>query len=207
MRISEKTVEINFCKGLPSIIGKSIFWFGLTQKQEAQAGFDVCTKLSGTLVLFQIKASRVILKNGARRFQAPHDQMQTLRNQVKSNRKIFYVFPSAGTTIEVCSPDCFSHCSQLLDVSFLPSKIPLPLAKGKTTPRARGVHYVDVTPGLAKIHSEPFRIKLIPVAQLASIAEELSFIPANNHAQHEFDTFWEAISSISRESLYGAVIT
>lgn len=153
MRLSEKTVELNFCKGLPQIIGKDIFWFGLTQAQEARAGFDACTKFGGVLLIFQLKASCHVLNNGSRRFLAPHDQMQALRDSVKPKRKIFYVFPQAGTTHDVCKPNCLSHCSQFLDVSKLPPKIPPPLAKGKMTLRANRVHYVDIASGKARIHS------------------------------------------------------
>lgn len=209
MRISEKTVEINFCKGLPNIVGKDLFWFGLTQEQEARAGFDVCTKLNGTLFLFQIKASRVVLKNGARRFRAAHDQMQVLRNQATSKkRKVFYVFPSAGTTMDMCGINCFSRCSQLLDVSLLPAVIPLPLAKGKTTSRLSGDHYIDVLPGKATIHSDPFEVKLFkPDHLLAILAEDHNAVRSENSASNnEFSMFWESISRIPRDGMYGAVL-
>ncbi len=209
MRIAEKTVELNFCKGLPKLLGKSLFWFGLTQAQEARAGFDVCAEIGGELLLFQVKASRVLLKSGARQFQAPHDQMQALRDRAtKPNRRAFYVFPSAGTTEEVCGANCFSHCSQFLDVSKLPKVIPKPLAAGKWTMRASGVHYVDVLPGTAKIHSEPFEVPLVGSESFAShLVQDRSEGSHSAETLDEiFDSTWRALSNVSREGMYGAVV-
>ena len=44
MRIAEKTIELNFCAQLTARC-RGLLWFGLTQKQEAAAGFDACTRL------------------------------------------------------------------------------------------------------------------------------------------------------------------
>ena len=42
MRLSEKTFELNFCSQFAQLWGHyNIKWFGLTQRQEAKAGFDV----------------------------------------------------------------------------------------------------------------------------------------------------------------------
>ena len=215
MRIAEKTVELNFCKGLPALLGESIFWFGLTQAQEARAGFDACTKLGGQLLLFQVKASRVVLKSAARQFQAPHDQMQALRDRAsKPNRRVFYVFPSAGTTAEVCGHDCFSHCSQFLDVLKLPVVVPKPLAAGKLTVRASGVHYIDVQPGTATIHSEPFEVPLVSseafaaylVQDRSDVRGGINAAPGDNKVGETFDATWRALSRVSRAGMYGAVV-
>ena len=86
MKLSEKTLELNICAQVSKHVGtkQQIFWFGLTQKQEAKAGFDACTKLGGRLLVFQFKASNRLLKSKERVFLAPHDQLAALRNQVKS---------------------------------------------------------------------------------------------------------------------------
>jgi hypothetical protein len=55
MRISEKTVELNFCSQFTRLFNGGIIWFGLTQRQEAQAGFDACTKVGGLLFSFSSK--------------------------------------------------------------------------------------------------------------------------------------------------------
>src|ERR1700686_3423585 len=79
MKLAEKTLELTLCHQL----GATLFpwpawpaphgvpqpiWFGLTQKQEAAAGFDAVTRLHGDrLLLLQFKAGRK-LKNGSVRF-------------------------------------------------------------------------------------------------------------------------------------------
>lgn len=86
MKLSEKTLELNICAQASRLLGakKKILWFGLTQKQEAKAGFDACTKLGGRLLIFQFKASNRLLRSNERVFLVPHDQLEALRNQVKS---------------------------------------------------------------------------------------------------------------------------
>ena len=53
MRISEKTIELNFCAQATFLCGLGLKWFGLTQRQEAKAGFDACGKLGGRLLILQ----------------------------------------------------------------------------------------------------------------------------------------------------------
>lgn len=221
MRISEKTVELNFCKGFPLVLGHDLMWFGLTQKQEAQAGFDACSKFGSTLLLFQIKASRNVLKSGCRRFLAEHDQMQILRNQVAPNRRVFYVLPVVGTTSEFCGGLCFSHCSRYLDVSQLPALIPPPLAKGKSppTPRKSNCHYIDMSPCLSKatVHSDPFDVGLLESGSLLEAVGPLtrdgsrplsqdhrSSESESRAASGEFEQFWNSIGRIDRAGLVGA---
>ena len=43
-RLSEKTLELNFASQLNHRCGGTLLWFGLTQKQEAECGFDIATK-------------------------------------------------------------------------------------------------------------------------------------------------------------------
>lgn len=226
MRISEKTIELNFCKGFPLVLGHDLFWFGLTQKQEAQAGFDACTKTGSTLLLFQLKASRHVLRNGSRRFVAEHDQMQTLRDQVRKNRHIYYVLPVVGTTSEICSGLCFSHCSRYLDISQLPKTIPHPLAKGANPPTVRktNCHYIDMAATLATaiIHSDPFEVDLLDGNELAN-SVELSGQgierPNTYHQERptkepsktcigseEFEAFWKALRKTDRTGLFGAYV-
>jgi hypothetical protein len=77
MRLSEKTLEINLCAQLSQVLG-GVIWFGLTQRQEAQAGFDVCTRLGGRLLILQFKASSYDVPGG-RRFVLKHDQLLALQ--------------------------------------------------------------------------------------------------------------------------------
>ncbi|SFF95478.1 hypothetical protein SAMN05660649_00184 [Desulfotomaculum arcticum] len=86
MRLSEKTFELNICAQLNTIYGGKIIWFGLTQKQEAKWGFDVCARLGGRLLLLQFKASSYVVKAG-RRFSTTHKQLQSLVKQTGSFRR------------------------------------------------------------------------------------------------------------------------
>jgi hypothetical protein len=167
MRVAEKSVELNLCAGVRALYGPSI-WFGLTQRQEARAGFDLATRLGGRLLLCQVKASDQVLRSGARRFVAEHDQMQRLRDRVRRTRSIFYLFPAVGRTTEICGPDCFSSCSRLLDVAQLPARIPSPTTRAGTR-RKNGCHYVDVLSNIATIHSDPFDVPLLTLDDLPAL--------------------------------------
>jgi hypothetical protein len=223
VRVAEKTVELNFCKGFPLVVGHDLLWFGLTQKQEAKAGFDACAKSGSTLMLFQFKASRVVLKNGSRRFLAEHDQMQILRDQVKMNRRVYYVLPVIGTTAEICGGLCFSHCSRYLDVSQLPGIIPPPLAKGVKPPAVRknNCHYIDMawTLNTAIVHSDPFEVNLLSAEDFAGASEgpdesrgesrksghqrQPGEVFGTKPAAGDFGEFWSALSRIDRTGLLG----
>ena len=227
MRISEKTVELNFCKGFPLILGRDLLWFGLTQKQEARAGFDACAKAGSALLLFQLKASRIVLSDGSRRFLAEHQQMQILRNQVRSNRQVFYVLPTIGTTSEICHGMCLSHCSRYLDVSRIPRVVPKPLAKGKSPPvvRRNGCHYMDMDASCSKvtIHSDPFTIDLVDASEMRELLG--SFVQEKPQRQLQrteqvglqvgrepesignFEEFWRELDGMDRKALVGAYAT
>ena len=224
MRIAEKTVELNFCKGFPLILGRDLVWFGLTQKQEAKAGFDACARAGSALLLFQLKASRIVLSDGSRRFLAEHQQMQILRNQVRSNRHVFYVLPMIGTTAEICHGLCFSHCSRYLDVSRIPSVVPKPFAKGKSPPvvRRNGCHYMDMDASCSKvtIHSDPFTIDLVdangmrellgsfaqekPQRQLQRTEQVDYQIRREPESIGNFENFWHELDGVDRTALVGA---
>jgi len=166
MRIAEKTLELNFCAQANAAARRRLVWFGLTQRQEAQAGFDACTKHNGRLLIFQFKASNYMLRSKARRFYAQHDQMLALQKRCGSyHRSVFYVFPLVGTTLELTmNPDLLS-ASWLLDVAHLPVPVPRP-TKASGGLRKNGDHYVDVWPGEVTIHSEPVNVELSSAREL-----------------------------------------
>ncbi len=160
MRLSEKTFELNFCSQFAQLLGQyDVKWFGLTQRQEAKAGFDACTRTNGNLFLFQFKVSNRIL-NGVRRFKAPHRQLQNLRQKCRAfGRRVFYVLPMIGTTL-----DFFQHPNILTKTWFLDvSRIPwlFSPSRGNLKP----YHYIDVPirtiPPIAIIHSKPIKISLL----------------------------------------------
>ncbi|MFA8656298.1 hypothetical protein ACULL3_00570 [Xanthomonas arboricola pv. corylina] len=113
MALSEKTLEINICSQLAEhILGKyglRVFWYGLTQAEEAKRGYDTSFKLGALQVVFQFKApkslltrtsyvrtSKVPMNAGAYVYDVPHAQMQTLLGHVALNPQIggFYCFPT-----------------------------------------------------------------------------------------------------------------
>jgi hypothetical protein len=169
MRLSEKTLELNLCaQATASVSGRfRLLWFGLTQKQEARAGFDACTRPAGRLLIFQFKASDHLLLGGDRRFLAPHLQMQSLRRiAANRNRSVFYAFPLVGNTLEFATrPDLLPQ-SWLLDVASLPSVGP-PTTRSRSV-RRNGCHNVYGRPGFASVWSEPIDAKLVSFAEFVA---------------------------------------
>jgi hypothetical protein len=152
-RLSEKTLELNFCSQAHSACPSRVVWFGLTQRQEAALGFDAAMELGGRLLIFQFKASTRLLQSGARQFQAPHEQMENLRRRTGSAmRSVFYVFPMLGELAELRAVrgDVLGN-SWLLDVTDIP-RLARPRRHDGAL-RLSGNHYVDVDPPQATIHS------------------------------------------------------
>jgi hypothetical protein len=197
MKLSEKTLELNICAQVSQYVGpaQKLFWFGLTQKQEAQAGFDACTKLGGRLLIFQFKASNRLLKTKERVFLAPHDQLTALRKNVKSyHRSVFYAFPLIGNTQELkMNPDLLSQ-TWLVDVASLTS-VGVPTKKDGSL-RKNGCHNVYVTPGKAEFHSDPVSVEAIDFISLAR-DEFPGSDGINWEFQQSFGRFWEFAQNLS----------
>ncbi|MDH1662809.1 hypothetical protein N5E02_15545 [Stenotrophomonas sp. GD03777] len=197
MKLSEKTLELNICAQASRLLGakKKILWFGLTQKQEAKAGFDACTKLGGRLLIFQFKASNRLLRSNERVFLVPHDQLEALRNQVKScSRSVFYAFPLVGNTSELKkNPDLLSQ-TKLVDVASL-SLVGLP-TKSDGTLRKNGCHNVYVSPTKVVFHSEPVNVEAISFEK---------FMGSGFHGadginwgfERSFERFWDFARNLS----------
>jgi len=58
VRLSEKTLELNFCAQFSAKAQKRLLWFGLTQKQEAKWGFDAAVKLGARRIEVGPEAAR-----------------------------------------------------------------------------------------------------------------------------------------------------
>jgi hypothetical protein len=205
MRIAEKTVELNFCAQANAACRRRLIWFGLTQRQEAQAGFDACTKHNGRLLIFQFKASNFSVGPTTRRFYASHDQMVALQKRCSPYwRSVFYVFPLIGTTFELTTQPNLLSVSWLLDVAALPNPIPRPTKRGGGLRRS-GIHYVDVTPGGATIHSNPFAVGLMSAQTL--FAEGLPGADGVSAAfGRDFGAFWEKRQLFQRAAIGVAVL-
>lgn len=188
MRLSEKTIELNFCAQFTRHCPKPVSWFGLTQRQEAQAGFDACTKLGGRLLIFQFKASNHMLSSGRRQFRLNHDQMTKLQARVNGfQRSVFYVFPLLGTTSELHKSRDILDQSWFLDLALLPSI--MPPTKRDGTPRKSRVHYADVAPGIATLHSEPVDVGLLSATEY--VGANFPGADGFNWAFESFEDFWE----------------
>ncbi|WP_295403123.1 hypothetical protein [uncultured Thiocystis sp.] len=169
-KISEKTLELNFASQLNHRIGGNLLWFGLTQKQEAEAGFDIATRVGQDMFIVQMKASANILKKSkARQFKIPHDQLQSLLRLQLPLGHVFYAFPLIGTTQDLATHQDVVGNTWLCDITLL-KNVDEPLTR-TGTPRKDGCHYVQVTPaeapisplaaGRAVFHSKPVTVDLV----------------------------------------------
>jgi hypothetical protein len=97
MRLPEKALELNFCAQFSELIKpRRALWFGLTQRQEAQWGFDASSNLGGWLIFFQFKALEKINER-VWRCQAAHTQLLRLQELSQEcwgkSASVFYAFP------------------------------------------------------------------------------------------------------------------
>jgi hypothetical protein len=200
MRLSEKTIEINICSQLNALFKGQIIWFGLTQRQEAKAGFDACAKFRGRLILFQFKASNKNTRVG-RQFYTSHTQLQNLVTRAgKYTRSVFYVFPLIGTTRELKKYNGnIASNSWALDVSSLPNPFPPPYTRSGRT-RRNGIHYIDVKPPNAIIHSEPVEKHMLKLSDfIAEGAPDAEGI--YDMFQGDFNNFYDFTRMLGRHAV------
>lgn len=204
MRLSEKTLELNICAQVTKRARASVTWFGLTQKQEARAGFDACTKLGGRLLIFQFKAASRVLKSKKHMFLVPHDQLLALKARVKSHmRSVFYAFPLVCTTVELGRSNDLLGATIVVDVAHLPALAEPTTRKG--VPRKNGCHNVYVDVAGVTFHSEPTEV---PSFSLAHFVDR-GFSGADGIGpafDGSFENFWSFVQDLPGGSV-GAVIT
>jgi hypothetical protein len=190
MRLSEKTIELNFCAQVTASAPTPILWFGLTQKQEAAAGFDAAIKMGGRLLLFQFKASDHVLKSRDRRFHLSHHQLAALQKRAaKRPRSVFYAFPLIGNTVELSKDPSLLAQVGLLDVATLP--VISPPTTGAGTPRKNQVHYADVRRWSVTIYSDPVESRLESAIELAAGGFRGSDgVALSDERVGQFDDFW-----------------
>jgi hypothetical protein len=140
MRLPEKALELNFCAQFSELVSpRQTLWFGLTQRQEAQWGFDASANIGGQLTIFQFKAPKRI-NEGLWRLGAKHQQLLKLQGLSQNHSSevvsIFYAFPLISDDVELQSRPQLLPKTWLLDVHQLPA-IPSP-------PRKDGTHNVEV---------------------------------------------------------------
>lgn len=199
MRLGEKTIELSFCAQFAGAHRLPMWWFGLTQKQEACAGFDAWTRLNGQLLVLQFKASNRILRSGSWRFELHHDQLDNLRQSVRAQRYVYYVFPLYGTTAELHKNPNLLGQTALLDVANL-STIKAPI-KNDGNPRKSCLHHVDVRPWAATLHSDPVEVELRQAAILVGEDTlDVGFASPVQSFPGGFEQFWQLSQSLSPRS-------
>lgn len=170
-RLSEKTVELNFCHQMSRYVGSPVWWFGTTQKQEQEAGWDIASRIQGSWAYFQLKASNKVLKSGARQFRGHHDQLVDLKKLATSPGEVFYVFPTIGTVWDLATVrfDLIPNL-RFLDVDDIPTISPPTTATGAL--RKSEEHYFNLDPWSYEvtIHSDPV---LVPVNSADTIGERI----------------------------------
>ena len=203
MRLAEKTIELTYCSQFSAAVGSPrLIWFGLTQKQEARAGFDACTHYGGRLFILQFKASCQNV-SGGRRFHLPHKQLTNLRRRCTIHRSVFYALPMVGTTQELSLNSDVLSQTWLLDVATLP-RIPPPTTKWGSL-RKSNRHYLDVSPPTAILHSDPIELALLPSAELVSDARSVS-AGTSELFDGNFEMFSDFLEEFRRNALGLVVI-
>jgi hypothetical protein len=200
MRLFEKTIELTLCSQFSWLLHpwpwqpfpfgmRQPFWFGLTQKQEARAGFDAATQLNGgRLLILQFKAGRR-LRNGNIRFHAPHVQLTALQQRVRTqHRLVYYVLPQATQTSDIQGPDWLIQQTWFLDVASIP-----PLS---TPGRSSGAHHMtlDTLSGKVVITSDPVEVQAVDWRYIAANSSPLAL----GASFENFDKFWSYVSSVGR---------
>lgn len=175
MRLAEKSIELNFCHQMSLVLGQPIWWFGTTQLQERNAGWDVAGQIAGRWVMFQLKASNEVLAHGRRRFRGHHHQLVELQSRAVMPQSVFYVFPTIGTTAELVATGFdLLPTLRLLDVHTIPA------VAAPTTPsgslRKSELHYFDLDAGAGTvtIHSDPVTVGVLTVEGLGADIREQS---------------------------------
>lgn len=215
-RLSEKTLELNFASQLNHHSGGKLLWFGLTQKQEAQCGFDIATRSGSALFIVQMKASAHVMKgSGARKFKVPDDQLQQLRaikvaGKPLPKQSVFYAFPVIGTVGDLDAHSDVLANTWLCDVADC-GAVGAP-TKANGSPRKDGCHYVHVTEGkpplkagksgVAQWHSNPVDVPAIHASSFAADLVErragTGLLSAFN--DDNFAEFWRLGESFHRKA-------
>ncbi len=208
MRVSEKTLELTICSQLSVCYGRWPFgpfqrweeqplWFGLTQKQEAQAGFDAATRIgSSRILILQFKAGRR-LADGRIRFTASHRQLLALGAQVKEQaRLVLYVLPTVTQT-----PDLYSSGSWVLNTSWFLDVASIPVLG--TPSRKSGYHYMYLNPsnGVVEIRSDPIEVNAVSAF---SLLQNLGGRYVGG-SYESFDVFWKYAKFFKRNAVAAAL--
>lgn len=193
MRLSEKSIELNFCHQVGAVLGAPVWWFGTTQRQEREAGWDVASKIAGSWVRFQLKASNHVLRSGARRFCGHHHQLVELQARATRPLAVFYVFPTIGSTAQLIAAgfDLLPHL-RFLDVYTVPGGIGFPTKESGALRKSELHNFdLDTTAGTVTIHSDPV---VVPVIGLDGLGADIRGL-ARSRADAQDDPRSEAVDT------------
>lgn len=205
MRIAEKSLELTLCSQLsfllsgwglrpkrgfyPSAAGQP-FWFGLTQKQEARAGFDASMRLGGgRLLVLQFKAG-ARLKSVLVKYLGSHRQLLALQRLSRRRPgEVFYVLPEVTETLQLASgTESVLARTWLLDVASIPII--------RAPSRKSGYHLIYLDKGgLVEIKSDPVEVQAVRVEDLG-LAKEVA--NREQSVERYFDEFWEQASALGK---------
>lgn len=218
-KLSEKTLELNFASQLNHACGGKLLWFGLTQQQEAEQGFDIATRIGRGLFIVQMKASTRVLRTGERQFKAQHHRLEALRHLTSGGHtalvnSVFYAFPVIGTPGELSNHRDVLANTWLCDVGKIPP-VGLPTKRNGGL-RSDENHYVNILPGRAPLkrgttgtatfHSDPVEAPLVSGPDFArQILEGAPDEPAFRGllaglTHNNFDQFWEFSQNLGRKA-------
>jgi hypothetical protein len=142
---------------------RRVSWWALTQAEETLRGFDAVVRTASAAFVFRFKASSEIV-GGSRRFEAGHEQMGLLAGlATAAGGGVYYVLPDLSTWADfVRAGSRIRPLCWYLDLLNLPWPQPLPTTlTGPTRPRASGAHYIDMSPPVAVIRSQPTEVPLL----------------------------------------------
>ena len=159
------------------------------------------------ILIIQMKRFHKTLKrSGAKRFDAPHHQMQALKDvdlllhSCGIPRFVAYAVPDASDSSHLCHIDCPSTCVNYLDIAQFPSTIP-------PTGRKKNLHYVDVFGPTAVVHSEEFRVEVARAPELRSNLERSERL-ARGPLERSFprDQIEEILPRLGRATAFGVAV-
>lgn len=206
MKLSEKSIELSFCSQLAERLSiRDAIWFGLTQKQEREMGFDACSSIDGHLLILQFKASKRFVnlkysgeghKTKSRRYTVPHEQLSKLK-QVSAYYPdcVYYLFPDIGDTSELITNRDLISQSWLLNVEDIRKNIEVPSNKGKE-------HYAYMAPPKFELRSKPQSVQIYTpydvinkINQLPFNSKKMSECYQNNSQNKESEALFDGLKA------------
>jgi len=206
MKVAEKTLELSLCAQLSSVFVPSGWakmrlwepvWFGLTQAQEARAGFDAGMRLPGGIcILLQFKRGRR-RTDGRIHFDAQHHQLIALTERVNSRRRcVYYVLPSVTNTNELNNGQI-----ALLDSTWFLDVAEIPRLEAPSRKSEKHQFLLNPKDGVVEIRSNPVFVQARSGRSVASDLRAREGLVSFE----SFSEMWEIANLLGRKSV-GAIL-